>query len=144
MADAPIRGSCLCGGVAFEITGKTSPIGQCHCSNCRKVSGTDGNAVCYTAPDIFRWTHGEELICTYIVPGGNGWHSSFCGTCGSPVPQPNKRQEFYFVPAGLFDDDPGRRGYAAHIWVGSKAPWVEIKDGTPQFSEGFGSGRVDN
>ena len=51
-------------------------------------------------------------------------------------------QKIYFVPAGLLDDDPGFRGYAAHIFVGSKAPWVCIADEAPQFIEGLGSKRV--
>lgn len=132
-----IRGSCLCGSVAFEIDGKTSPIGQCHCSKCRKVSGTDGNAVFYTNVDNFRWLRGEQGIRSYRVPDGSGWQSSFCGTCGSPVPHTDNDDKIYFVPAGLLDDDPGHRGYAAHIHVASKAQWVEITDDAPQFPEGF-------
>jgi hypothetical protein len=137
-----LHGSCLCGGVAFEITGKTGPIGQCHCSKCRKVSGTDGNAVFYAGAQSFRWVRGQELIKRFLVPNGNGWSSAFCGTCGSPVPLMNKDEKIYFVPAGLLDDDPGYRGYAAHIFVGSKAPWVALTDGAPKFEEGFGSARV--
>src|SRR3546814_15152664 len=45
----PIHGSCLCGQICFVVEGKFGPAGQCHCSKCRKVSGTDGNAVFYTA-----------------------------------------------------------------------------------------------
>ena len=86
---SPIRGSCLCGAVTFEITGKIGPAGQCHCSKCRKVSGTDGNAVFYTAANSFRWLSGESEIRSFRVPGGNGWESSFCGTCGSPTPHTN-------------------------------------------------------
>jgi hypothetical protein len=141
---ATVKGSCLCGGVAFEIDGKIGPVGQCHCSKCRKVSGTDGNAVFYTAFASFRWMHGEELIKCFPVPGSHGWASRFCGTCGSPVPHANRENKFYFVPAGLLDDDPGFRGYAAHIFVGSKAPWVCIADGAPQYEEGFDSPRVDS
>jgi hypothetical protein len=139
----PIGGSCLCGGVAFEIDGKTGPIGQCHCSKCRKVSGTDGNAVCYANAKSFRWLRGEDLIRTYLVPNGNGWASTFCITCGSPLPHADNAKKIYFVPAGLLDDDPGHRGYAAHIFADSKAPWVEITDAAPRFAEGFGSRRLD-
>ncbi len=57
-----IRGSCLCGKVAFAIEGNFGPVGQCHCSKCRKVSGTDGNAVFYTAVKSFRWLSGEGDI----------------------------------------------------------------------------------
>ena len=138
-----IGGSCLCGGVAFEITGRTSEIGQCHCSKCRKVSGTDGNAVFYVAVKNFTWLRGESAIKSYDVPGGAGWKSTFCGQCGSPAPHTDNAGKIYFVPAGLLDDDPGHRGYAAHIFVESKAPWVKIADGAPQFAEGFGSARIN-
>nr|WP_284698710.1 GFA family protein [Sphingomonas lycopersici] len=134
-----IRGSCLCGKVAFAIEGNFGPVGQCHCSKCRKVSGTDGNAIFYTAVKSFRWLCGESDIRSYLVPGSDGWLSTFCGTCGSPVPHTDSDRKIYFVPAGLLDDDPGFRGYAAHIHVASKAPWVRITDDAPQFAEGFTS-----
>lgn len=140
---AAIRGTCLCGKVSFEITGKTSEIGQCHCSKCRKVSGTDGNAVLYAAARNFKWVNGEDEIRTYNVTAKSDWQSHFCPTCGSPAPHINKDKKFYFVPAGLLDDDPGHRGYGVHIYVDSKAPWVGITDEAPQYSEGFESRRVD-
>src|SRR3546814_5048004 len=76
----PIKGSCLCGRIAFEIDGKIGPIGQCHCSKCRKLSGTDGNAVFYTAVQSFRWLSGENDVGSFPVPGGAGWASRFCRT----------------------------------------------------------------
>lgn len=138
-----LKGSCLCGAVTFEITGKISPVGQCHCSKCRKVSGTDGNAVFYTATNNLRWLSGEDQIKIFHVPEGNGWQSTFCSTCGSPTPHTDNDGKIYFVPAGVLDDDPGFRGYAAHIFVGSKAPWVCIADSAPQFEEAFGSKRLN-
>lgn len=139
-----LKGSCLCGTVRFEITGKIGPVGQCHCSKCRKVSGTDGNAVFYTGAASFRWLSGEGEIKRFEVPNGNGWQSTFCNRCGSPTPHTDNAGKIYFVPAGLLDDDPGFRGYAAHIFVASKAPWVCITDAAPQFEEGFGSRRLDS
>lgn len=133
-----IRGSCLCGAVAFEIDGKFGPAGQCHCSKCRKVSGTDGNAVFYAAAANLRWVTGEGERLQFESAGG--WAPWRCRRCGSPVPHTDPAGKIWFVPAGLLDDDPGFRGYAAHIFVGSKAPWVEITDGAPQFAEGFPRG----
>ena len=133
-----IKGSCLCGAIAFAIDGKFGPAGQCHCSKCRKVSGTDGSAVFYTAATSFRWLSGVDQIKSFVVLGSS-WTSSFCETCGSPVPLADTSGKVYFVPAGLLDDDPGFRGYAAHIFVGSKAPWVSITDGAPQYEGGFDS-----
>ncbi len=138
-----LRGSCLCGAIRFAIVGKIGPIGQCHCSKCRKVSGTDGNAVFYTAYSSFNWLAGLDQVKHFKVPNSKDWTSSFCETCGSPVPHSDPTGKFYFVPAGLLDDDPGHRGYAAHIFVGSKAPWVCITDTAPQYEAGFDSARVD-
>ena len=142
MSDS-IRGSCLCGGVTFSIRGKFGPIGQCHCSKCRKVSGTDGNAVMHARLENFSWDSGEQLIEKYYPDNDKGWHSTFCRKCGSPLPLKGEAGGLYFVPAGLLDDDPGHRGYVGHIFVGSKAPWVTITDDSPQFLENVGSSRLD-
>lgn len=140
---ATLKGSCLCRRVRFAIEGKIGPAGQCHCSKCRKVSGTDGNAVFYAPATGFCWLAGEDLIARFAIPGGGGWATHFCRQCGSPVPQRADDGKFFFVPAGLLDDDPGFRGYAAHIFVGSKAPWVCIADAAPQYEAGFDSARID-
>jgi hypothetical protein len=96
------------------------------------VSGTDGNATFLTSYGALTWLSGEDNTRTFVVPGST-WKSRFCVTCGSPAPFPNNEKKLYFVPAGLLDDDPGFRGYASHIFVGSKAPWVIITDDAPQF-----------
>src|SRR3546814_15014996 len=91
---------------------------------------------------LFPYTTLFRSVGSFPVPGGDGWASRFCRTCGSPAPHTNRDQKIYFVPVGLLDDDPGIRGYAAHIFVGSKAPWVCITDDAPQYVEGLGSPRV--
>ena len=35
-----VRGSCLCGGVAFEIDGRLTPIQLCHARRCQKFTGS--------------------------------------------------------------------------------------------------------
>ncbi len=128
------RGSCLCGGVQFEIAGDITPIGMCHCSKCRKVSGVASNAEFMTARPNLAWLKGEELLRRYSRP--DGWGTVFCGTCGSPVPKLHPSGGAYWVPAGLLDDDPGVR-IEGHIYVGSKARWDEIGGSAPRFDEGF-------
>lgn len=127
-----IRGSCLCGGVRFEIDGRISPIGQCHCSKCRKTSGTGSNAVLYTARSSLRYSCGEDLIKDFTRADGYG--STFCATCGSPLPRLHKNGKIAFVPAGLLDDDPGV-AVERHIFVGSRASWDVIGGDALQFEE---------
>ncbi len=129
-----IRGSCLCGGIRFEIQGRANAIGMCHCSLCRKVSGVTSNSTFMIGRDDLKWVAGEELLQTYTRP--TGWRSTFCGTCGSPGPNPHPSGGAYWIPAGLLDDDPGVR-VEMHIFVGSKASWDEISGSAPQFDEHF-------
>ena len=128
-----IRGSCLCGGVRFEYARAVTQVGMCHCSQCRKVSGTASNAVIVVPATEFKWIAGEELQRVYAKP--TGWKSTFCATCGSPLPQSIRGAAAYWVPAGLLDDDPGL-AIGGHIFVGSKAAWDQIAGGAPQFEEG--------
>jgi hypothetical protein len=129
-----VRGSCLCGGVRFEYSRAVTQVGMCHCSQCRKVSGVASNAVIVVPEDSFTWTAGEELRQRYAKP--SGWGTTFCRTCGSPLPQKLPGAAAYWVPAGVLDDDPGLK-IGGHIYVGSKAPWDEIAGSAPQFQEGL-------
>jgi hypothetical protein len=128
-----IRGSCLCGGVRFGIR-RTNPIGMCHCSLCRKVSGVASNATFMVGRDDLEWLAGEDLLQTYTRP--TGWRTTFCRSCGSPAPNLHPSGGAYWIPAGVLDDDPGVR-VAMHIFVGSRAPWDEIGGDAPRFEEGF-------
>ena len=128
-----VRGSCLCGSVRFEYSHAVTQVGMCHCSQCRKVSGTASNAVIVVPEADFSWLSGAELRRVYTRP--SGWKTTFCERCGSPLPQSLRGSAAYWVPAGLLDDDPGLR-IGGHIYVGSKAPCDVIADGSPQFENG--------
>ena len=129
-----IRGSCLCGAIQIEITGKTTDLGMCHCSLCRKVSGVASNCNLMTGRDGLTWVSGEDRITKFELP--SGWGPWRCSVCGSPVPKLHPDGGAYWVPAGLLDSDPEVR-VQGHIFVGSKAPWDEIADDRPKFAEGF-------
>ena len=79
-----LRGSCLCETIRYEIDGRISDIGQCHCSKCRKAFGTGGSTVCFAATASVVWTSGEADIQSYKQASGYG--TAFCRKCGSPVP----------------------------------------------------------
>jgi hypothetical protein len=127
-----LRGSCLCGGIQFEIEGRVSPIAQCHCSLCRKASGAAGNASFLTAARSLRWLKGQELVRSWRKP--SGWGTDFCSVCGCPVPRMHPNGKIVGVPAGLLDDDPGVP-VGQHIFVGSKASWDQIGGSAPQHDE---------
>jgi hypothetical protein len=128
-----VRGSCLCKGIAFEVDGPLGPImGNCHCSMCRKSSGSAFETVVSAPRSALRWIQGESLVTRYA--SSDTVRRCFCRTCGSHVPDPQAKGEQVFIPAGALDDDPGLRP-AAHIFVGSKASWHDIRDDLPKFEE---------
>jgi hypothetical protein len=122
-----LTGSCLCGGIRFEISGPVAGIVQCHCSLCRKSSGTGSIATIWVAADQLRWLSGEDLIKTFVRPSGYG--TAFCAVCGSPAPDAARTR--YGIPAGLLDGDPPLR-VVEHIFVGSKAQWEAISGDAPR------------
>jgi hypothetical protein len=125
-------GGCLCGAVRFGLKEKLAPVGFCHCSKCRRVSGVGSNAVLNVRRDRFEWVSGEDNIRVYATP--EGWKSLFCRTCGCPVPHILSDGLRVLVPAGALDGDPDL-AHAGHIFVGSKARWDVIGDDAPQFDE---------
>lgn len=124
-----MRGSCLCGKCVFEISGDTGPINKCHCTKCRKVSGTGSNAVFWIDPENVKWISGEEYVKSYAMP--DAWESVFCRECGSPLPRFIPDEE-WIVPAGVMDQNP-QVEIRAHIWVEKNPDWEIIGDDAPQF-----------
>jgi hypothetical protein len=126
-----IRGSCLCGGVKFEIVGQLMRPLNCHCSKCRKQHGAAFRSRVRVSTGDFKWLQGEELVRFY--ESSPGFHRGFCRRCGSPVVNKSARPE-YGVPLGILDDDPDVRP-ELHAFVASKASWFEIADDLPRYPE---------
>jgi hypothetical protein len=126
-----IRGSCLCGQIRFELAGPALFINHCHCSMCRKAHGSAFGSFLHADGAGFRWLSGESRVATY--ESSPGTVRAFCPTCGSNLPVLEDDGAHVNIPAGTLDDDPGVRPIV-HIHTASKAPWVEIGDGLPQFA----------
>jgi hypothetical protein len=132
-----IAGSCLCGGVRFEIERPVGPFELCHCNRCRKASGSAFAAMITARSDGFRLLQGQDLLTSYDAPileGPPAYRRSFCRRCGSPVPDPNTGADSIEIPAGLFDNDPQLRP-DKHIYVELEPPWLNIADGTPRLTK---------
>ncbi len=78
-----LRGSCLCGGVRFEIDGPLMRSSHCHCRQCQKAHGAPFRTRARVAAADFRFLAGEELFSFYELTPGT--HRGFCKVCGAPV-----------------------------------------------------------
>jgi hypothetical protein len=128
-----LHGSCLCGGVRFEITEPFTRAYYCHCSRCRKHSGAGGLVMGRVPREGFRLVAGEALIRAFNPPGG-GAVKAFCSECGSSVfgghwPEGPEIS----IRLGTLDADPGIKPQY-RIFVASKAPWDDLPaDGLPRY-----------
>jgi hypothetical protein len=131
-----IRGSCLCGGITYEIDAAVGPAEFCHCNRCRKISGTNALLTIRVRTQDYRLLTGRELIRSYAAPilyRPPPYRSAFCSVCGSPVPDPSPADEFLEIPAGTLDDDPGIRP-DKHIFVELMPAWDRLHDNLPAYT----------
>lgn len=124
MSPSKVTGSCLCGTVSYELSGNLGIFQYCHCSRCRKFTGSAHAANLLVAPDQFKWLTGEAYIGRFEPEETKHFATSFCQRCGSSLPWLGKTKKAVIVPAGTLDSDPGVRP-SQNIFWGSKAVWYE-------------------
>jgi hypothetical protein len=112
-------GSCLCGARAYEIEGEIGGVWVCHCSLCRKASGSNGNAILVVPKQQFRWLRGEDHAATFALR--STYTITRCKTCGTPLPAEIDERNVY-VTAGTLDVPLGE-GIRTHIFCSSRADW---------------------
>ena len=125
------KGSCLCGAVAFSVSGTIRGVGQCHCSLCRKTSGTNGNAVFIVPNENFSWIKGADHQTRFELKPT--WSVTRCQTCGSPLPSSHDGKQTWVI-AGLMDNDLDVK-MEMHIFCASKADWDVESDTAQSFDE---------
>ncbi len=132
MPEFPLTGGCLCGGVRFEVTEPLVSAGYCHCTRCRRRTGTAASAQARIVPGSLRIVAGEELVRTYEPP--DGFSKSYCSACGSALWSRSPADpETMSVRLGAFDGDPGIRP-SYRQFVADAAAWEPIPDdGLPRF-----------
>lgn len=126
-----MQGSCLCQAVAFRVRAPLPQLYQCHCSLCRKITGSAHNTALIVAKKQFSWIRGSKHIVSYQCE--SGYRNDFCGVCGCSVPNTTKSGDSVWIPAGLMGDIPAK--VVAHLYVDSKASWDDIPSGAAQFAE---------
>jgi hypothetical protein len=134
VAELPLTGGCLCGGVRFEIAEPLVSASYCHCTRCQRRTGTAASAQARIAPGSLRVLSGEELVRVWEPPDGFG--KAFCSACGSALwsrhPQTG---EIASVRLGVLDSDPGIRPEYRQF-VAYAAAWEPIPDdGLPRHPE---------
>lgn len=134
MSGAPITGGCLCGGVRYEIRESLLAMTYCHCTRCRRRTGTAASVQVRVAPGSLRLVQGEALVKCWEPPDG-GFAKCFCSECGGALFSRNPDGTIWSVRMGTLDEDPHlmpkHRQFVAYA-----ATWEAIPDdGVPRYAE---------
>jgi hypothetical protein len=119
-----MRGSCLCGGVVFDVALPLRPVIACHCTQCRKTSG-------------HFWAASSVPMAQFalVVQDGLRWFQSspqarrgFCGTCGASLFwQPKGGDSISFAAGAL--DGPTGLSIASHWHLEDAGDYYDVPDG---------------
>ena len=121
-----VRGSCLCGAVAYEIEKLDSPIEHCSCRFCRKAHAAAFNTAASVRREHFRWLKGVDRLSAYESSPGKRRH--FCSTCGTQLIAERAGLDAIVLRVATLDDDPGQTP-AFRIWTSDEVPWLEYGPG---------------
>ena len=126
-----LAGKCLCGGVHYAVADEFIYAANCHCSNCRRATGSAFKPFAGIERNKLDITRGADNLMIFGEADANDTH---CRLCGSLLYSVVRDGAFVHVAMGTLVDDPAIRP-TKHIFVGSKAPWFAITDNLPQYEE---------
>jgi hypothetical protein len=126
-----LAGKCFCGAVQYAVADAFTYALNCHCSNCRRTTGSAFKPFAGITRDQFTVTEGSDKL---LIFGEEKTHDAHCKVCGSLLYSVVRGGMYVHVTMGTLVDAPAIRP-AAHIFVGSKAPWFTITDDLPQYDE---------
>jgi len=124
-----LTGKCFCGAVQYTVPDEFRYAMICHCSNCRRTTGSAFKPFAGIERQKFAVTQGQDGLLIY---GGDRAHDAHCRKCGSLLYSVVRDAGWVHVAMGTLVDPPGIRP-SCHIFVGSKAPWDTIADDLPQY-----------
>jgi hypothetical protein len=129
-----LKGSCLCGGVAYKADAPLSPIVHCHYETCRKAHGAAFSSIASVPRESFRWTKGQELLGAFESSPGKT--RKFCTRCGSQLIAERADKDTVMLRLGCLDT-PVMQTAIAHIWRSDAAAWYDPRVQVPELLEGF-------
>lgn len=125
-----LRGGCYCGALQYEVADEFEYAANCHCSDCRRATGSAFKPFAGIAREKLRVVCGSERTLIFGEFAAN--HDVHCGICGSFLYSVLNQGTHLHLTLGTLTDEPSIRP-TAHIFVADKAPWHQITDALPQY-----------
>jgi hypothetical protein len=131
---ASLEGGCACGKSRYRLESAPMFVQACHCRDCQRQTGGPFVINLWIEADRVLQTAGPELLRSALVGGtGKGHDVLRCAGCGTAL-----WSEYHVAPGSRFVraatlDRPELAPPAAHIWTGSKLPWLQLPADVPSF-----------
>ena len=123
-SELPVRsGKCLCGQVQISVRGEPLRVGICHCTDCRRESGS-----AFTFYGVWPARQFEHLGETSEFHGRR-----FCPRCGSRLFSVDDLEAE--IKLGILSEAPVRLVPSYELWIKRHEPWLRPIEGAEQFSE---------
>jgi hypothetical protein len=133
-----VEGGCNCGAVRYRLMGDPLAVAVCHCTNCRRQSGSAFSVNVVVRSDAMHMTGDVATWEDRDTESGEPVLRQFCAICGSPIRSLSAASPKVAIVKAGTADDPGQFTPAIHVWTASALPWVEIPAGLPQFARNAG------
>ncbi len=125
-----LTGHCLCGDIAFAVSGEPVQIVHCHCESCRRNTSSPVTTFVIMQRNDVRFTQGQPRG----FASSPGVRRSFCGRCGSPLAYESDRRPDHMDLYLCSFDDPAALIPQAHVRVEEQVAWFEVLDELPRYA----------
>ena len=127
-------GKCLCGKVSYSVTAEPVRMGQCHCEDCQKSSGTGHMSLAFFPKDSVTLS-GDTSSYTAVADNGAEVTRHFCPECGSRIYGTNNvLTTIMGITAGSLDDNSWFKA-SAIVYNKRKPEWDFMDESIPTFEE---------
>ena len=130
-----ITGSCFCRTVQYQITSAISMAVNCHCNNCRKISGGAFASLAVVREKHLEITSGKECLATYQLSENLAKH--FCSRCGTPIFNRNSRYPGRCMVALGSLDNPKVVTPSVNVHCENQLEWVILDDKLQNFEQEY-------
>ena len=129
----PFTGGCMCGAVRYECSAEPIAMGNCHCRDCQRATGTAFAAAIVVPRDVVTIT-GEVKYYEVTADSGQPIRRGFCPNCGSRLFGLRATADFLSIMAGSLDD-PSEFRSAMDLYTASAQPWDYLNPDLPKFPQ---------
>jgi hypothetical protein len=129
----PFAGGCLCSNVRYECSVEPILMGNCHCRDCQRATGS-AFAAALLVPRAAVTITGE--VKHYDVMGDSGATvgRGFCPNCGSRLFSKPSNPDLMGILAGSLDD-PSEFQPGMDFYTASAQPWDVMNPDLPKFAK---------